>query len=217
MSATPSRQESQESRDEILRAASRLFASRGFHEASMSEIARQARVSKALIFWHFKSKEELFVAVIKRLLEPFSIDFATEAQELDEREQLKRLIELYVQFVRDYTGSVRFFLTRLLRDDPEQQGPASFTEQIRVLYENYRNLMVDLIKRGQEKGVCSRRLDAETAATFLLSTLNGLLVDVLFLRTPEASFGNILATLESVVFTQAPTASADPGTGCANG
>jgi AcrR family transcriptional regulator len=213
MSATPLRQESQESRDEILRAASRLFASRGFHEASMSEIARQARVSKALIFWHFKSKEELFVAVIKRLLEPFSIDFASEAQELDEREQLKRLIELYIQFVRDYTGSVRFFLTRLLRDDPEQEGPSSLTGQIRGLYESYRNLLVDLIRRGQEKGVCARRLDAENAATFLLSMLNGLLVDVLFLRTPQLSFDNIFKTLDSVLFTQASAANAPSGAG----
>jgi AcrR family transcriptional regulator len=214
MSAAPLRQESQESRDEILRAASRLFASLGFHEASMSEVARQARVSKALIFWHFKSKEELFVAVIKRLLEPFSIDFASEAQELDEREQLKRLIELYVQFVRHYTGSVRFFLTRLLRDDREQEGPASLSSQIRGLYESYRNLLVDLIRRGQEKGVCSRRLDAESAATFLLSTLNGLLVDVLFLRTPQPGFDSILSTLDSVLFAQAPAANVGSGARC---
>jgi AcrR family transcriptional regulator len=211
MSAALPRQETQESRDEILRAASRLFANRGFHEASMSEVARQARVSKALIFWHFKSKEELFVAVIKRLLEPFTIDFAQEAQELDEREQIKRLIELYIQFVRDYTGSVRFFISRLLREDPEQKGPASFTAQIRGLYENYRNLLVELIRRGQEKGVCSRRLDAESAATFLLSTLNGLLVDVLFVRTPQPDLRDILTTLDSILFTQTPALNPDPG------
>jgi len=57
-----------DSRDEILKAATDLFATRGFHETSMSEVARNARVSKALIFWHFKTKEELFLAVLHRLL-----------------------------------------------------------------------------------------------------------------------------------------------------
>jgi len=42
----------------------------------MSEVARAAGVSKALIFWHFKTKEELFLAVLNRLLEPYVIDFA---------------------------------------------------------------------------------------------------------------------------------------------
>ncbi len=83
-SAAPHTQ-SQDSRHEILKAAMQLFATRGFHETSMSEVAREARVSKALIFWHFKAKEELFLAVLNRLLEPYFIDFAEEAGALDER------------------------------------------------------------------------------------------------------------------------------------
>ena len=42
--------QSPDSRDEILKAAIQLFANRGFHETSMSEVAREAKVSKALIF-----------------------------------------------------------------------------------------------------------------------------------------------------------------------
>ena len=95
---------SQDSRDEILKAAMQLFANRGFHETSMSEVAREARVSKALIFWHFKTKEELFVAVLNRLLEPYFIDFAEEAAAMDERQHL--LVEtlgqpLVVQHLRE--------------------------------------------------------------------------------------------------------------------
>ncbi len=82
MSAALSRLQSQDSRDEILKAATQLFAGRGFHETSMAEVAREAKVSKALIFWHFKTKEELFVAVLNRLMEPYHIDFAEETREL---------------------------------------------------------------------------------------------------------------------------------------
>src|SRR6266403_4827433 len=86
------RTQSQDSRDESLKAAMHLFASRGFHETSMSELAREAKVSKALIFWHFKTKEELFLAVLNKLLQPYYIDFAEEADKLDEREQIRKLI-----------------------------------------------------------------------------------------------------------------------------
>ncbi len=57
LDSSEARTQSQDSRDEILKAAMQLFANRGFHETSMSEVAREARVSKALIFWHFKTKE----------------------------------------------------------------------------------------------------------------------------------------------------------------
>ena len=90
-SAEP-RTQSQDSRDEIMKASMQLFANRGFHETSMSEVAREAQVSKALIFWHFKTKEELFVAVLNRLLEPYFIDFAEEAAAMDERAQIERLV-----------------------------------------------------------------------------------------------------------------------------
>lgn len=47
-------------RRDILEAAKRLFAERGFHATRMSDVAAAAGVSHGTIFWHFGSKEELF-------------------------------------------------------------------------------------------------------------------------------------------------------------
>jgi AcrR family transcriptional regulator len=184
MSASPAKNDSSEirpqasdSRDEILKAAMHLFANRGFHETSMSEVAREARVSKALIFWHFKTKEELFVAVLNRLLEPYFIDFAEEAAAMDERAQIQKLVEFYLLFVRDNASSVRFFLAQMLHD---QHLSESLNEQILKLYSGYRAMLVELIASAQQKGICPRRSAPEAAAGFLLSALNGLLIEHLF-------------------------------------
>src|SRR5579872_6523972 len=131
----------QDSRDEILKAGIRLFARRGFHETSMSEVARDASVSKALIFWHFRTKEELFMAVLNRLLEPYFIDFTEEAGALDEKAQILRLIDLYLQFVRENASSIRFFVAQLLHDEKPSDG---LTNQVLQLYGGYRTLLVDL-------------------------------------------------------------------------
>ncbi len=170
--------QSQDSRDEILKAAMQLFANRGFHETSMSEVAREARVSKALIFWHFKTKEDLFVAVLNRLLEPYFIDFTEEAAAMDERAQIEKLVESYLSFVRDNASSVRFFLAQMLHD---QKLSESLNEQVLRLYSGYRAMLVELIKSAQEKGICARRSAPESAAAFLLSALNGLLIEYLFM------------------------------------
>src|SRR6266851_9101385 len=167
-----------DSRDEILNAATWLFANRSFHETSMVEVARSARVSKGLIFYHFKTKEELFFAVLARLLQPYVIDFAEEAGALDEKAQILKLIESYLLFVRDNANSIRFFVAQLLHDEKASDG---LTGQVLALYEGYRSLLTGLITQAQEKGFCTRHFSPELAAGFLLSTLNGMLIGYLFL------------------------------------
>src|SRR5271170_8096357 len=172
--------QTQDSRDEILQAAIQLFASRGFHETSMSEVARAAHVSKALIFWHFKTKEELFMAVLSRLLEPYVIDFAEEAGALDIKAQILKLVEAYLSFVSDNASSVRFFVAQLLHDEHLAEG---LVGQVLQLYDGYRALLVDLIARAQARDICVKDFPPDAAVSFLLSTLNGLLIGFLF--TPD--------------------------------
>lgn len=54
------------SKEDILDAAERLFASRGFDGTSMREIAQEAGVAQALLHYHFKTKEGLFEAMFGR-------------------------------------------------------------------------------------------------------------------------------------------------------
>ncbi len=198
---TTSETRAQDSRDEILKAAMRLFAVRGFHETSMAEVARGASVSKALIFWHFKTKEELFMAVLNRLLEPYFIDFTEEAGALDEKAQILRLIDLYLQFVRENASSIRFFVAQLLHDEKPSDG---LTNQVLQLYGGYRTLLVDLIGRAQEKQLCSSDFPAQTAASFLLSTLNGLLMGFLFSSENDLNLDGARAMLRHWLFGDVP-------------
>jgi AcrR family transcriptional regulator len=194
-----------ESRDEILKAATSLFATRGFHETSMSEVAREAKVSKALIFWHFKTKEELFLAVLARLLEPYVIDFAEEAGALDEKAQILKLIEGYLLFVRDNANSIRFFVAQLLRDE---NPSGELTSQVLALYEGYRGLLTDLIARIQSKGLCAQQFPPAAAAAFLLSTLNGLLIGYLFLGNQGLDLEGAMGMLQRWLFIDPAPASA---------
>jgi TetR/AcrR family transcriptional regulator len=55
-----------EGAERILAAAEELFAKEGFDAVSMNAIADKAGVSKANVFHHFKSKNDLYLAVIKQ-------------------------------------------------------------------------------------------------------------------------------------------------------
>jgi len=192
----------QDSRDEILKAATDLFAGRGFHETSMAEVARAARVSKALIFWHFKSKEDLFVAVLQRLLQPYVIDFAEEAGALDEKAQIIKLIESYLAFVRDNASSIRFFVAQILHDERTR---SSLSNQVLSLYGVYRSLVTDLVTKAQERGICTARSSPDAVASFLLASLNGLLLGHLFLGGRSTDLETGMDMLRQWLFGDSPT------------
>ncbi|MGI5900803.1 MAG: TetR/AcrR family transcriptional regulator, partial [Christensenellales bacterium] len=48
-----------EAKERILRASSRLFSEKGYDAARVSEIAHEAGVNKALIYYYFKNKEDI--------------------------------------------------------------------------------------------------------------------------------------------------------------
>ena len=57
------------SREQILEAAARVFARRGYRDASIAEIAGEAGFSKGALYWNFKSKAELFFALLDQVEE----------------------------------------------------------------------------------------------------------------------------------------------------
>ena len=87
-------------REEILNAADKLFGAVGFDAATTREIAEMSGVNKALIHYHFKSKEALFVAVIDRYYRQLNETLQSIlAKESGIREKMLALIDAYVDFL----------------------------------------------------------------------------------------------------------------------
>lgn len=61
---TPERRR-QQTRDHLLQAAARVFAERGFHGASLDEVAAAAGFTKGAVYSNFESKEDLFLALLE--------------------------------------------------------------------------------------------------------------------------------------------------------
>lgn len=68
----------EETRAELISAATKVFAERGFHAASLEQIAREAGYSTGAIYWHFGGKDELFLAVF----EAYALRRVTELTEI---------------------------------------------------------------------------------------------------------------------------------------
>ena len=162
-----------ETREKILETATRLFSSHGYTSTSLSQVAKEAQVSKALIFWHFENKEKLFRSAVQRTLEPYIINVLDELEGLSELDQIKLLIDRYYRFVSENLYSVKFFLSLILR---EEQHPDDLVGHMNELQRMYRNLLADILDSGRQKGIFRSTIAPGLEAGLIMSALYGILV-----------------------------------------
>ncbi|MBI9031172.1 TetR family transcriptional regulator [bacterium] len=65
---THSKNEAQETRRTIILSALKLFSEKGFDATSISEICRNANITKGALYWHFKDKHDLYYQLISEII-----------------------------------------------------------------------------------------------------------------------------------------------------
>jgi TetR/AcrR family transcriptional repressor of nem operon len=176
-------------REKILETAAKLFLTHGYHTTSLAQVARAVHVSKALILWHFASKEQLFHAALQHFLVPYEIDEQV-LRGLNEPEQMEKLITDYYDFVAENLSSVKFVLGQVVRGDESSED---LVDRARELYRVYRTILASLLERGCTQGIFALQVQPAEEAALILATLNGLLVQRLVEQTDAADARQLLA------------------------
>ncbi len=149
----------------ILQAAEALFAARGPEAVSISEIARAAGVSKANVFHHFGSKDELYLAVLRQAcarsaagLQPAAAGTAAVA--------VQRLRHFFVQHLEAILAQPEAarLIQRELMERGEQRGQA-LAEQ--VFADSFAGI-VGLVEAAQGEGRVRADLDPALLAFLLV-------------------------------------------------
>jgi AcrR family transcriptional regulator len=133
-----------DARNAIMEAAIALFAERGFHGATMREIADRAGVSQGLLHHHFGGKEGLWNTVGERITDDF-LTYMAEVVEPAEStpDSIPKAVRSYLNYWREHPAAFRFNLWRLLEGPAEERESRSETLNARA---------VPVFKRAQEAG-----------------------------------------------------------------
>lgn len=90
-------------RDDILEAAAQIFRRKGFHGASMADIADSVNLQKASLYHHVSSKQELLVELLERALDMLGEQISgISNQALPADEKLRQMIRAYLQALAEY-------------------------------------------------------------------------------------------------------------------
>jgi AcrR family transcriptional regulator len=120
-------------RDEILAAARRLFAQRGFQGTTMRGIAAEAGVNAALVHHYYGNKEQLLIAAMNLPLNPAVV--IEQLRDAGPREQLgERIVRFFVRTWRDpSTGQpLQALLRAAAATDTSAASMRQFLENVMV-------------------------------------------------------------------------------------
>jgi AcrR family transcriptional regulator len=134
MHATPQRQAS---RDKILDSAEQLFARRGFSGVGLAEVAESVGFGKSSLFHHFRSKAELYAAVIARILERIEHDLTQSlARGGQPVERVERWLDGIIDLLAENPSYPRLLLRSLFEDDeltgelPDEQAANASIQRV---------------------------------------------------------------------------------------
>jgi TetR/AcrR family transcriptional regulator len=115
--------------DRILAAAALEFSARGFAGARVDRIARRARVNKAMLYYHFHSKQDLYRSLLRKTFAEAAVHLQTIAAGGGSApEKIDRVVSAFAEFVRGHD----FFPAIMLREVAEG-GAHLDPETLRVL------------------------------------------------------------------------------------
>jgi TetR/AcrR family transcriptional regulator len=114
-------------REAILDAALEVFSTLGLHGASIDQISERAGLSKTNLLYYFPSKEDLYVAVLRRVLDVWLDPLQTLSAGSEPADALRHYIRRKVTLSRDAPQASRLFCLEIVQGAPllraELAGP----------------------------------------------------------------------------------------------
>jgi len=151
---------------EILRAASKVFARRGFDGATVDQIAETAGLAKGTVYVYFASKRELYLEAVKQGIAEL-IDKTRRNMEaaLGTAEKIKAFIRTRIEFAEEHRDLITIYAAGL--------GSSAFEREFKGLYFEQLGDLEAVLEQGSREGLI-RPVRACAAAFLIYEVTRGL-------------------------------------------
>ncbi|MCK4330839.1 TetR/AcrR family transcriptional regulator [candidate division WOR-3 bacterium] len=182
--------EREERKKAIIKAAVRIFSSKGFVHTTVSDIAQEAGFSKSALYFYFRKKEDIIREILKSIIADFrNLIGEIELEDLpffDKIEKMFNAILNYVEFNKE-------IITILYSEAHNLYS--SKEKKFREFLEKYRGFVLNAIKTLICQGIKDGDIK-DCDAELLSNVLRGMLASLVFYRIE----GGILSNKECVEF-----------------
>lgn len=166
--------------DELAKIALDLFAERHFASVTIKDIGRAANVNSAMIYYHYKDKEDLFRAAIESAVDEAFLLYAKHCNgkvHANAAEAIGAWFDVHVTLHRQLRNVVKISLDckGVVGTVPEADDP------IKRFYDHESEIIQGIIRDGIKTGIF-REVDPAIVATMISTTLDGVMARSFILR-----------------------------------
>lgn len=165
----------EDSRDDIVAAATRLFAAHGLENVTFGQIAKEAKVSRPLVYFHFSDQRTLFLECVFRAMKELRDRFVRGIAPADSGlDQLEAMGRIYFGLHED--APALFQVLAMYEAQPPAGGTArELYDRIEVLHAEVDEMKTGFVLRGIRDGSIRKDVgDPQTVSTCLWAFSHGL-------------------------------------------
>jgi len=168
-----------ESQEAILQAACQVFCQKGYHQARMADVAKEADISYGLVYHYFGSKAELFDALIKKYFAPVDVllDHGLEGYPTI-REKLGAIVDQHLQHYFDHRDLVHLYIREISR------STSNLTPARLARFKKLISRVEEIMREGQAKGELRRDIRASYQAHQFLGAVETLISSMVMAEQP---------------------------------
>ena len=172
-------EEYSEKQVQIMEAAEKLFAEKGFDGTSVRDVAKEAGVNLAMISYYFGSKEKLMESLFKYRSQYITLQLESMLQnkELSSLEKVYLLIDNYIEKIMKQQC-----FHKIMAREQMMHLNGSTTKLLHEMKKTNQELIQQLIIEGQKRGEFKKKVDIPLMMTTLIGTASHLVTTQHFYR-----------------------------------
>ena len=193
-------------RTAILHAATRSFATRGYRETSTTDLAQMTGSAEGTVFYHFESKEKLFLAVLDHVRQEFERDFVEYLERANVDSGLM-MVDEAARFYLELAAEKEELFLLLHRSDAYELARVNghCRRQLEAIFDCFVGVFERALVKGQQDGSIEA-FPARNMALLIFTMIDGLVrLRDTSLYDPGAIYPDVLDACRNLVARRCPT------------
>ncbi len=164
----------------IINAAIKVFADKGFYNANVADVAKEAGVADGTIYLYFKNKDDLLISLFETKMEEILLRFSSLLDSTQNAEEkLRQFIHLYFQMIEEDQNLAEVFQVEL------RQSSKFLKDYHNQKFIDFLNLIGDILHQGQSDGQFKTDISIHTMKLIIFGALDELARQWILTEDPQ--------------------------------
>ena len=159
-------------RDNLIRVAANLFREKGYRATTLNDIAQQAGLDRATVYYYFSSKEECFREAVSGILDDnlAEAELLARTNGMDSRDKLTRLIQRLMTSYEQNYPQMYVYIQQDMHKVADQTTP--WAKQMASQTHRFEKAVIALISEGVKRGSLRKDVPVDLIANSIFGMLN---------------------------------------------